>query len=135
MTLQPCVQKYPLGSNLGRVPVLGVELLLLIPLLPVLVASCPVKVAIFASAMIRLAVSNVTCLARSELVVVRVMNAVLYEVVAVARFARAVAVDTHVPGSVAQSGAESEYNTACTVGIDLAHFRMLIHELLKNIQI
>ena len=36
---------------------------------------------------------------------------------------------THVPGLFAQSSAESEYNAACTTGMDLAHFRMLIHEL------
>ena len=35
--------------------------------------------------------------------------------------------DTHVSGPVDQSSAESEYNVACTAGIDLAHFRMLIH--------
>ena len=39
---------------------------------------------------------------------------------------------THVPGSVAQSSAESEYNTACTAGMALANFRMLIHELLNE---
>ena len=39
---------------------------------------------------------------------------------------------THVPGPVAQSSAESEYNSACTAGIYLAHFRMLIHELLNK---
>ena len=39
---------------------------------------------------------------------------------------------THVPGTVAQSSAESEYNEACTTGMDLAHFRMLIHEFLKK---
>ena len=39
---------------------------------------------------------------------------------------------THVPGPVAQSSAESEYNAACTAGNSLAHFRMLIHELLKK---
>ena len=39
---------------------------------------------------------------------------------------------THVPGSVAQSNAESEYNAACTAGMDLAHLRMLIHELLNK---
>ena len=33
---------------------------------------------------------------------------------------------THVPGPVSQSSVESEYNAACTAGIDLAHFRMLI---------
>ena len=39
---------------------------------------------------------------------------------------------THVPGPVAQSIAESEYNAACTAGMALAHFRMLIHELLNK---
>ena len=39
---------------------------------------------------------------------------------------------THVPGPVAQSSAESEYNAACTAGMDLAHFRMLIHEVLNK---
>ena len=34
---------------------------------------------------------------------------------------------THVPGPVDQSSAESEYNAAYTVGLALAHFRMLIH--------
>ena len=38
----------------------------------------------------------------------------------------------HVPGPVPQSSAESEYNAACTAGIDLAHFRMFIHELLNK---
>ena len=38
----------------------------------------------------------------------------------------------HFPGPVAQSGAESEYNAACTAGMALAHFRMLIHELLNK---
>ena len=33
---------------------------------------------------------------------------------------------THVPGPVAQSSAESKYNTECTSGIALAHFRMSI---------
>ena len=37
-----------------------------------------------------------------------------------------------VPGPVAQSSAESEYNAACTAGMALAHFRMLIHELLND---
>ena len=37
---------------------------------------------------------------------------------------------THVPGPVDQSSAESEYNAACTTGMTVAHFRMLIHELL-----
>ena len=39
---------------------------------------------------------------------------------------------THVPVPVAQSSAESEYNSACTAGMALVHFRMLIHELLKK---
>ena len=33
---------------------------------------------------------------------------------------------THVPGLVDQSSAKSDYNAACTTGMDLAHFRMLI---------
>ena len=39
---------------------------------------------------------------------------------------------THVPVPVAQSSAESEYNAACTAGMALAHFRMLIHEFLNE---
>ena len=39
---------------------------------------------------------------------------------------------THVPGPVIQSSTESEYNAACTAGMALAHFRMLIHELLNK---
>ena len=39
---------------------------------------------------------------------------------------------THVLGPVAQSNAESEYNEACTAVMALAHFRMLIHELLNE---
>ena len=39
---------------------------------------------------------------------------------------------THVPVPVDQSSAESEYNAACTAGMALAHFRMLIHELLNK---
>ena len=39
---------------------------------------------------------------------------------------------THVPGTVSQSSAESDYNASCTAGILLAHFRMLIHELLRK---
>ena len=39
---------------------------------------------------------------------------------------------THVPGPVSQSSAESEYNSACTAGMALEHFRMLIHELLNK---
>ena len=34
---------------------------------------------------------------------------------------------THVPGPVAHSSAESEYNSACTTGMALAYFRMLVH--------
>ena len=39
---------------------------------------------------------------------------------------------TYVPGPFAQSITESEYNEACTEGMDLAHFRMLINELLNK---
>ena len=39
---------------------------------------------------------------------------------------------THVPLPVSQSSAESCYNTACTTGMDLAHFIMLIHEVLNK---
>ena len=39
---------------------------------------------------------------------------------------------THVPGPVAQSSAESEYNIEYTAGMALAHFRILIHELLNK---
>ena len=39
---------------------------------------------------------------------------------------------THVLGPVDQSSAESEYNAACTAGMDLSHFRMLIHEFLNK---
>ena len=35
---------------------------------------------------------------------------------------------TNVPGPVYQSSAEIEYNKSCTAGMDLAHFRLLIHE-------
>ena len=38
---------------------------------------------------------------------------------------------THVPGPVSQSSEESEYNAACTAGMDLIHFSMLIHEFLN----
>ena len=31
-----------------------------------------------------------------------------------------------------KSSAESEYNTACTAGMALAHFIMLVHELLNE---
>ena len=39
---------------------------------------------------------------------------------------------THVKVPVSQSSAESYYNAAWTVGMDLAHFRMLIHEFLNK---
>ena len=39
---------------------------------------------------------------------------------------------THVPVPVAQASAESEYNAACTAGMALAHFRMLVHELINE---
>ena len=39
---------------------------------------------------------------------------------------------THVPVPVDQSSTESEYNAACTTEMDLAYFRMLIHELLNK---
>ena len=39
---------------------------------------------------------------------------------------------THVPGPVAQPSSEIEYNAACTAGMDLAHFRMFVHELLNE---
>ena len=39
---------------------------------------------------------------------------------------------THVPVPVSQSSAESEYNEACTAGMALAHFRVLVHELLNK---
>ena len=42
---------------------------------------------------------------------------------------------TYVPVPVDQSSAESVYNAACTAVTDLANFRMLIHELLRKIQI
>ena len=38
----------------------------------------------------------------------------------------------HVPGTLAQSSVESEYNASCTAVMALSHFRMLIHELLNN---
>ena len=39
---------------------------------------------------------------------------------------------THVSESVAQSSVESEYNAACTAGMNLKHFRMLIYESLSK---
>ena len=38
----------------------------------------------------------------------------------------------HVPVPVSKSSAESEYNAVCSAGMALAHFRMLIHELLNK---
>ena len=40
--------------------------------------------------------------------------------------------DTHVPGPVAQSISDSGYNAACTAVMALAHFKMLIHEVLNK---
>ena len=42
---------------------------------------------------------------------------------------------THVPGPVAQSSAESDYNTECTTGMALAHFSMSINVFLISIHI
>ena len=39
---------------------------------------------------------------------------------------------TFVPGTVAQYSSESEYNEACTAGMDLAHSRMINNEFLNN---
>ena len=39
---------------------------------------------------------------------------------------------TYVPVSVAQSSAYSEYNSACTAGMALYHFTMLIHGFLNK---
>ena len=39
---------------------------------------------------------------------------------------------THVPRPFPQSSAKSEYNSACTSGMALSNFRMLIHELLNK---
>ena len=39
---------------------------------------------------------------------------------------------TYVTGPVTQSSSESEYNSACTAGMDLAHFWVLLHELLNK---
>ena len=41
-------------------------------------------------------------------------------------------IGTNVPGPVDQSSAEGEYNAACTAGMNLSHFRMLICELLRK---
>ena len=40
---------------------------------------------------------------------------------------------THVPDPVARYNAQSEYNAACTEGMDIAHFRMPNNEFLKRI--
>ena len=39
---------------------------------------------------------------------------------------------THVPGPFFQSSSESKYNAACTTGMALSHFRMLINELFNK---
>ena len=39
---------------------------------------------------------------------------------------------THVTGPVSKSSAEIEYNAACIAGMALAHFIILIHELLNK---
>ena len=39
---------------------------------------------------------------------------------------------THVTWPVDKSSTESEYNAACTAGMSLAHFRILINEFLKK---
>ena len=39
---------------------------------------------------------------------------------------------THVPGPVSQSSSKSEYNATCTAVMAVAHFRMLIDELLNK---
>ena len=39
---------------------------------------------------------------------------------------------THVLGPGSQSSGESEYNAACTAGIALSRFRMLIYEFLNK---
>ena len=39
---------------------------------------------------------------------------------------------THIPGPVAQSSVEIQYNAACISGMYLAHFRMLINELFNK---
>ena len=39
---------------------------------------------------------------------------------------------TPVTGPVAQSSSEINYNAACTLGIDLSHFRVLIREFLNK---
>ena len=39
---------------------------------------------------------------------------------------------THVSGPVFQPSAASEYNAACSAGMDLSRFRMLMYELLNK---
>ena len=39
---------------------------------------------------------------------------------------------THVPGTVAQSSADSEWNVACTAGMTLAKFMMINNELFNK---
>ena len=39
---------------------------------------------------------------------------------------------THIPGPVDQSSSESEYNAACTSGMVLSNFRILVNEFLKK---
>ena len=39
---------------------------------------------------------------------------------------------TYVPGPVAQSISDSQYNVACTLGLALAHFRKLNNEFLNK---
>ena len=39
---------------------------------------------------------------------------------------------THVTVPVAESSAGIEYNASCTAGMDLAHFRILNNEFLRN---
>ena len=55
-------------------------------------------------------------------------------IVAYSVFHQGVSIDhgKHVPGQVAQSSAQSEYNLACTEEMDLSHFRMQIHDYLKK---
>ena len=39
---------------------------------------------------------------------------------------------THVPGPVFQSSVEIDYHAACTEGLTLVHFRVIIHEFLNK---
>ena len=49
-------------------------------------------------------------------------------------FIKGVKIDhfTHVPGSVSQYSAESEYNLAFIAGIAISHFRMLNNEIINK---